>query len=141
MLMKKMQQLNKKQLVSFLMPLFILVPIFISKGIVPFGDANLLVSDLGTQYVPFFAQLKAIFFGEGSLLYSFSSGMGDSFLPLAAYYLMSPFNLIFLFVSQTYLSTAVTYVLFLKIACMSGSMYYYLRKTYHRNDFSQLFLQ
>ncbi|ANZ99197.1 hypothetical protein BFC22_03350 [Carnobacterium divergens] len=139
MLMKKMQQLNKKQLVSFLMPLFILVPIFISKGIVPFGDANLLVSDLGTQYVPFFAQLKAIFFGEGSLLYSFSSGMGDSFLPLAAYYLMSPFNLIFLFVSQTYLSTAVTYVLFLKIACMSGSMYYYLRKTYHRNDFSQLF--
>ncbi|MPQ22349.1 YfhO family protein [Carnobacterium divergens] len=139
MFLTKLKQWNKKQLVSFLMPLLIVVPIFMSKGIVPFGDANLLVSDLGTQYVPFFAQLKSLFFGGGSWFYSFSSGMGDSFLPLAAYYLMSPFNLIFLFVSQTYLSTAVTYVLFLKIACMSGSMYYYLQKTYPKNDMAQLF--
>lgn len=127
------------QIISLVLPLIILIPVFFSMGVTPFGNSNLLVSDLGTQYVPFFSYFKEMLLGQGSPLYSFSSGMGDDFLPLAAYYLMSPFNLLFLITSKAYLATAVTIVIMLKICFISGSLFFYLSKTYQKVEVSQLF--
>lgn len=112
------------QVLSLILPLLILVPVFLSMKVTPFGDSNLLVSDLGTQYVPFFAYFKEMIIGDGSPLYSFSSGMGDDFLPLAAYYLMSPFNVLFLVTPNAYLATSVTIVIMLKICFISGSLFF-----------------
>ncbi|MGX7420208.1 YfhO family protein [Carnobacterium gallinarum] len=137
---KKMKQKRFLfQLASLLLPLLILIPVFVSMGVAPFGKSNLLVSDLGTQYVPFFSYFKEMVLGNGSPLYSFSSGMGDDFLPLAAYYLMSPFNLIFLVTPKIYLATAVTLVIMLKICFISWSLVFYLSRTYQKVEVAQLF--
>lgn len=127
------------QVISLILPLLILVPVFLSMKVTPFGDSNLLVSDLGTQYVPFFAYFKEMIIGDGSPLYSFSSGMGDDFLPLAAYYLMSPFNVLFLVTPNAYLATSVTIVIMLKICFISGSLFFYLSQTYRKVEWAQLF--
>ncbi|SJZ54641.1 Uncharacterized membrane protein YfhO [Pilibacter termitis] len=136
-------KLNKRTIglnvLSFLLPLFCLTILFSILQITPFGQKNLMISDLGTQYTPFFSYLKEIFSGKESWIYSFSVGMGDNFLPLTAYYLMSPFNLLFLLVDSWNLDTMVSIVLMLKISCMSIMMFTYLRKSHEKAELSQVF--
>ncbi|MBS7576987.1 MULTISPECIES: YfhO family protein [unclassified Enterococcus] len=127
------------QILSFLLPLVVLIPIMMILNITPFGNYNLMMSDLGAQYTPFFSYLKQMLLGKESLIYSFSTGMGDGILPLAAYYLMSPFNFLFLLVPNFALDTMVTCVILLKICCCSATMNYYLRKTFKHNSTTQIF--
>lgn len=127
------------QVLSFLLPLVVLIPIMMILKITPFGNHNLMMSDLGAQYTPFFSYLKQMLLGKESLIYSFSTGMGDGILPLAAYYLMSPFNFLFLLVPNSSLDTMVTCVILLKICCCSAAMNYYLRKTFKHNSTTQIF--
>ncbi|MTD38423.1 YfhO family protein [Erwinia sp. CPCC 100877] len=115
---------------SFLLPLVLLGLLWAILGLAPFGGNNLLVSDLGTQYMPFLSAFKH-FFQEGNLsFYSFSNALGGSMLPLSAYYLLSPFNFLVLFFSYEQLPTAILFIITLKISLMGSSMFYYLKKTY-----------
>ncbi|MDR2832945.1 MAG: YfhO family protein [Streptococcaceae bacterium] len=123
-------------LLSFFIPLSILCLIAVSLGLTPFGDNNLLVSDLRSQYTPFFSYFRQILSGEANLFYSFSIGMGDSILPLAAYYLLSPFNLLLLI--RLPLDQLVLLIIGLKIASISLSMQFYLTKTYQKSEWKQL---
>jgi uncharacterized membrane protein YfhO len=127
------------QILSFLLPLVVLIPVLMVLNITPFGNQNLMMSDLGAQYTPFFSYLKQMLLGKESLVYSFSAGMGDGILPLAAYYLMSPFNLLFLLVPNSALDKMVTCVILLKICCCSATMNYYLRKTFKHSSTTQIF--
>jgi len=123
---------------SFLLPIVFLLGLGFYLGITPFGNSNLAVSDLGTQYLPFFAYLRQIASGHANVFYSFSIGMGAKVLPLAAYYLLSPFNLLFLVFPNQDVDVLVNLVIMLKIACISSAMLYYLEKTYKKLEFSQL---
>jgi uncharacterized membrane protein YfhO len=111
-----------------------LVGVFAWIGITPFGAKNLMMSDLGTQYTEFFSYFNRLLHGEGSILYSFTVGMGDSFLPLAGYYLMSPFNFLFYFSKTDNIDMWVTLILMLKISCISGAMYQYIQRTYKQHS-------
>ena len=72
-------------IVSFFIPVFIMIVIFIQRGIFPFGDECFLRTDLYHQYAPFFSEFKYKLSTGGSLLYSWDVGMGVNFSAIYAY--------------------------------------------------------
>lgn len=85
--------------IGFLLPIGILFCAFAHLGIAPFGDKSILINDLSSQYVDFFAYYRnTLRSGDLSgFLYSFSKGPGGNFFGIFTYYLASPFNLLLLF--------------------------------------------
>ncbi|GCF93761.1 hypothetical protein NRIC_16520 [Enterococcus florum] len=122
---------------SFLVPFCIMIVIWQSLSIAPFGDHNLLVSDIGTQYLEFMSLFKR-FFDEGFSQYSFSNGIGGSIAALSGYYLISPFNLICLFFQDEQLPIALIWIITAKIATMGSTMYLYLSRHYQKRTFASL---
>jgi uncharacterized membrane protein YfhO len=104
----------------------------------PFGDVSMIRSDLAEQYLPFLAWFQDIVHGDAGLLYSFSAGIGENALPLFAYYLCSPFNLLVLPFARENLPYAIALIVYLKIACSSGMMAFCLRKLYPRAGWAAL---
>lgn len=125
---------------SFVLPLMLLCSLWAVLSLAPFGNKQLLVSDLGTQYMPFLSGLKHTL-TQGTLsTYSFFSSIGEPTLPLAAYYLMSPFHiLIFLFPTHA-LPMVILSIITLKIACMGLTMFFYLKQQHKTSSiFTLLF--
>ncbi|MGG5314986.1 YfhO family protein [Enterococcus sp. AZ072] len=122
---------------SFLVPFVIMLLIWHSLAIAPFGDNNLLVSDIGTQYLEFMSLFKR-FFDEGVSLYSFSNGIGGSIEALSGYYLISPYNLICLFFQDKNLPIALIWIITAKIATMGSTMYYYLARHFGKPSFTTI---
>lgn len=79
---------------SFLIPVAILIGIFIGRGVYPFGDNIYLRSDMYHQYAPFHKELYRKLTEGESLLYSWNIGMGVNFIAIYSYYLASPINLL-----------------------------------------------
>ncbi len=49
----------QQPLTATLLAFMMMVILFASRGITPFGNHNLLIGDLGVQYTPFFTDLFA----------------------------------------------------------------------------------
>ena len=95
---------------SALIPLGVFVAALLALGAVPFGNESVIISDAKYQYIDFAVQWRSVLTGENDLFYTLSKTMGGNMLSLAAYYLLSPLNLIFLFATAEnipYLFTAV----------------------------------
>ncbi len=109
---------------AFVLPAVILTAVLTANGIYPFGEKSLLIYDLRSQYVDFFASLR----DGGNLFYSFGRAFGGDVFTLTAYYLISPFSAVFLL---PYLSVtgAVTVVCYLKIMTAGLTFYLFLRRT------------
>lgn len=109
---------------------------YIIMGVYPFGEKTVLIIDMYHQYVVFFMDLKEkLLAGEG-LLYSLRLGLGGSYLPLFAYYLASPFNIIAMFFPKEYMSEGIAVVELIKIASASFTFSIFIRKVFGKNDFS-----
>jgi len=102
-------------------PLYFFIPFFTFLlacaflQITPFGESSFAIVDMNSQYIDYFSYYKNLFGSENNLFYTFSKTMGGDMTGLAAYYLLSPFNVIFMLFSQPHLFTAVTFVLAAKI--------------------------
>lgn len=96
-----------------------------------FHNFNILTVDLGQQYVDFFAFFRRNLFSHPfQLIYSFQNGLGGSMLATDAYYLLSPFNIIFFLFSKNSLPVAILTIISLKIATAGlTSFYYWQEKT------------
>ncbi len=79
---------------SFFLSAALMLLIYVAKDVYPFGSSSVLVLDLNGQYVQFFAGLRRMIYGDGSLLYSFSRSLGGEFLGIYTYYLSSPLSYI-----------------------------------------------
>jgi uncharacterized membrane protein YfhO len=79
-------------LLSFFIPIAILLGILLLLHVTPFGDRTFLRIDMGRQYAAFLGSLKWIVSGENDLFYTFGKGLGGSMVSLAAYYLANPIN-------------------------------------------------
>lgn len=77
---------------SFFLSAAIMLLVYVAMNAYPFGKSSVLVLDLNGQYVQFFAGLRAILHGDGTLLYSFSRSLGGEFLGIFTYYLASPLS-------------------------------------------------
>ena len=122
--------------VAFAMPFTGILILMIAVGATPFGNKSLLYSDMWHQYFPFFkAFRKALLSGE-SILYSWNVGMGIDYLGLIAYYLASPLNLLSVLLPESWVLPYFSLLMPIKLGFASLLFATFLRKLFHRNDFS-----
>lgn len=121
-------------LLSFFIPILILLSIYIARGIYPFGDRMYLARDMYHQYAPFFSEFHNKLTNGGSLTYSWNIGLGTNFTGLYAYYLASPLNWLLLLFKREHLIEVMSLFIILKISLSSVTCTYYLRKNYNRRD-------
>ena len=123
-------------LLAFGVPFLIMCIAFQSLGIYPFGDQQILVYDAWHQYYPFMAELHRKIHSGESLLYSWRMGLGSGFLPVIAYYLASPLNLLLTLVPQTILREVFAFFILFKIGLSGAFCSYVLCKTGERKDYT-----
>ncbi len=123
-------------LFSFLAPALIMVAIFFSRGIFPFGEQSFLRTDMYHQYAPFFSEFQYKLKNGGSLLFSWDVGLGVNFAALYAYYLASPLNFLIIFVPKPYVLEFMTYLVVFKIAMAGVTATAYFRKHYQKMNFA-----
>lgn len=122
---------NITYIISFVLPLIILIIIYKGRQIFPFGEECYLRSDMYHQYAPFFSELWYKLTNGESLTYSFNIGLGTNFTALSAYYLASPTNwFVFLF-PQKYTIEIMNVLIILKMAGSCTSFTYYINKHYN----------
>lgn len=123
----------KRFLKVFGITTLILLFSFLLLGIYPFGNKSIVLIDSNTQYVAFFSYLRSILLGNNDFKYTLSATLGENFIPLLGYYLMSIFNLLVVFFKSENMKILFMLLVVLKIGLCSVSMEYYLGKKYKKN--------
>ena len=101
---------------SILIPAVMILAIFLLFTITPFGNRTWLTIDLGQQYVDFFSYYQdTLLHHPEQFFYSFSKSIGGEMVSLWAYYLLSPFNLLFLLIPRSAIVMGVSLLIFLKL--------------------------
>lgn len=121
---------------AFLLPFLTMGIVFILIGIYPFGGKQILSIDLYHQYYPFLTQMQRQLGEGGSLFWSWSAGLGSGYLPLYAYYLSSPINLLIELVPTSALREVVALCILLRVGLAGASMAYMLRRLFDAVDLS-----
>ncbi|MDE1548897.1 YfhO family protein [Jeotgalibaca caeni] len=127
-------------LISFLLAILLWFVFLISKNLAPFGTDLLFMSDLGAQYLPFLAEFRDMLLTQDGFLYSFHNGIGGNMLPLMAYYVTSPFNLLVAFFTNETLPIFVHLLMGLKISLAAAAMGRYLIHTYQKRSWMAVLL-
>lgn len=130
---------NSLYLLSFVLPIIMMLSIFVARQIYPFGDESFLHVDMYHQYFPFLTEFYDKLKSGESLFYSWNTGIGSNFLALYVYYLASPFNWLVIFCPENLLIEFMTYLILIKIGLSGLTFSYYLSKHFKSNHFSILF--
>lgn len=125
---------NVLYVISFLVPIVVLLAIYISRGIYPFGDQMYLRSDMYHQYAPFYSELMDKLKNGKSLTYSWNIGLGVNFTALYAYYLSSPINWLLGFMPQEHLPEIMSIFITLKLALASVNTSIYISNKYNSKN-------
>ena len=129
-----MTEKRKVGVIAFGLPILLVMILMLLMRQYPFGDHSLLIWDMDWQYSAFFVHLRDIMHGEASLWYSFSRAIGGDMIGVAAYYLISPFNLLFYFFDASNIYAGIALVLLLKIGTTGWAMNTYLYQKHHTAD-------
>ncbi len=116
--------------VSFIIPIIIMTGVYLSQGIYWNSDTSPLLGDGFHQYVIFDVALRNILHGNGSLFYTFTSGLGLNFYALSSYYLGSFLSPLVYFFDLTNMPDAVYLTTLLKFGLIGLSTYFSLNKLF-----------
>lgn len=112
--------------IPFVIVVTTLIIIMIVEKIAPFGGHSLTIIDSIHQYVPFYSEFRDKLLHEGSLFYTWNIALGSNFISLSAYYLSSPFNLLFLIVGKEQIIAVACFIMVVKIGLCAVSMVHFL---------------
>lgn len=117
---------------SAFFPMLIMLIVWAIIGLYPFGSRSLMSVDFGQQYVSFFGLLKnSVLSGDFSnLSYSFTQSLGGPMAGLVGYYLLSPFNLIFIITPFQFYGFAVFLIIWLRYGAIGLAFAFLLIKRY-----------
>ncbi|HFI2447466.1 TPA: YfhO family protein [Streptococcus suis] len=121
-------------LLSFLIPLTIISIVLAFQGIWWGSDTTILASDGFHQYVIFNQTLRNTLHGDGSLFYTFTSGLGLNFYALSSYYLGSFLSPLVFFFDLQSMPDALYLVTIVKFGLIGLSTYYSLKGIYQKID-------
>lgn len=107
-----------------------MIGVYISQGIYWNSDNSPLLGDGFHQYVIFDIALRNILHGNGSLFYTFTSGLGLNFYALSSYYLGSFLSPLVYFFDLTNMPDAVYLTTLLKFGLIGLSTYFSLNKLF-----------
>ena len=116
--------------VSFIIPVLIMTGVYLSQGIYWNSDNSPLLGDGFHQYVIFDVALRNILHRNGSLFYTFTSGLGLNFYALSSYYLGSFLSPLVYFFDLTNMPDAVYLTTLLKFGLIGLSTYFSLNKLF-----------
>ncbi|MEZ7649005.1 YfhO family protein [Streptococcus sp. 27098_8_86] len=116
--------------VSFIIPVIIMIGVYLSQGIYWNSDTSPLLGDGFHQYVIFDVALRNILHGNGSLFYTFTSGLGLNFYALSSYYLGSFLSPLVYFFNLSNMPDAVYLTTLLKFGLIGLSTYFSLNKLF-----------
>lgn len=116
--------------VSFIIPIIIMIGVYLSQGIYWNSDNSSLLGDGFHQYIIFDVALRNILHGNGSLFYTFTSGLGLNFYALSSYYLGSFFSPLVYFFDLTNMPDAVYLTTLLKFGLIGLSTYFSLNNLF-----------
>ena len=125
---------NKFTFISGGIALFIILLVYFCYEIIPFGDRTIYRMDLYHQYGPLFTELYDRLVSGESLIYSWNTGLGSSFLGNFYNYLSSPIALIVLLFGHKNTFEAVAAMIAIKCVLSSMSMANYLKKSQNMNS-------
>ena len=107
-----------------------MIGVYLSQGIYWNSDTSPLLGDGFHQYVIFDIALRNILHGNGSLFYTFTSGLGLNFYALSSYYLGSFLEPLVYFFDLTNMPDAVYLTTLLKFGLIGLSTYFSLNKLF-----------
>lgn len=107
-----------------------MIGVYLSQGIYWNSDNSPLLGDGFHQYVIFDVALRNILHGNGSLFYTFTSGLGLNFYALSSYYLGSFLSPLVYFFNLTNMPDAVYLTTLLKFGLIGLSTYFSLNKLF-----------
>lgn len=119
-------------LLSFLIPLTIISIVLAFQGIWWGSDTTILASDGFHQYVIFNQTLRNALHGDGSLFYTFTSGLGLNFYALSSYYLGSFLSPIVFFFDLQSMPDALYLVTIVKFGLIGLSIFISLKGIYKK---------
>ncbi|MCM1193394.1 MAG: YfhO family protein [Acetatifactor muris] len=131
---RKIKQESVLLLLSFWLPVAVMIVLFIVNGIYPFGGRSFLSGDLYHQYMPFFSELLHKVRGGEGLDFSFHVGIGSNFLALFVYYLASPFHILALLIGEGHLVEFIGYLVVFKTGLCGLTACYYFQKHFETKD-------
>lgn len=111
-------------LASFFIPAVVLLLVYRSMGMAPWGERSILISDMADQYVEFFCALK-----QGDVFFSWAKTMGANYIGVFSYYVSSPLSLLTLLVPNENMPVGLMFLTVLKLG-LAGVSYavYSMRK-------------
>ncbi len=115
-----------------------MIAVFAILGIFPFGDLTIMTGDTTYQLVDYLSYYKTMIFGDNDFAYSLSKNMGGEMAGFAAYYLLSPLNLLTLPFPRDYLFAGIGAIIVLTPGLASLSMCYTLDHIKKDNGLSLL---
>ncbi len=113
-----------------------MVIIYLFIGMWPTGAKTGMIVDMHHQYAPLLAQLREMILDGDSFLYSFEVGLGTGFLPLFAYYLACPLNLLLVLFPEHLLAEGILLLTLLKNALSAFFFALCVQYVYRRRDYT-----
>ena len=107
-----------------------MIGVYLSQGIYWNSDNSPLLGDGFHQYVIFDIALRNILHGNGSLFYTFTSGLGLNFYALSSYYLGSFLSSLVYFFNLSNMPDAVYLTTLLKFGLIGLSTFFSLKKLF-----------
>ena len=107
-----------------------MIGVYLSQGIYWNSDTSPLLGDGFHQYVIFDVALRNILHGNGSLFYTFTSGLGLNFYALSSYYLGSFLSPLVYFFDLTNMPDAVYLTTLLKFGLIGLSTFFSLNRLF-----------
>lgn len=117
---------------SFILPFLALFFIYLTQDIYWGSSISPLLGDGFHQYVIFDIALRNILHGEGSLFYTFTSGLGLNFYALSSYYLGSFFSPLVYFFDLRHMPDAVYLFTMCKFGLTGLTSFYSLKTIYRK---------
>lgn len=118
--------------------MFILLISYFFFGLYPFGDESVLVLDLNGQYVYYYENLRDAFWGNGSLVNSWSRNLTGETIGIFAYYLASPFSLVVMLFPRSHMVDALLVMQLLKVGTASVTFCWYMRRAKRTSPYTSL---
>ena len=128
--MKKIK-LNPKIFTAGGVAVLLLVLVYITKGIYPFGDATVATQDMVHGYLPVYYHLWDFLHGEKSLFFDWYTGTGVNMAGIvSANGLLSPTNLILYLFPRDSLMNSLSFLLMFRIFLIGCSAQYFFIKRF-----------